>query len=125
MVGVMLQAIPSFHAVFSEKGFFVPANTYETQVVNTKHCTALHYDRNCFSSQLEISQRRNSRHWRVATELERILFHLSTRELSFYTIHVMIHWKLDAKNRQLFDNRQRAVHSNQQNEQVNRRPSID
>ena len=48
MAAIMLQAIPSFYAKFSEKSLFISANTYEKYIVCKDYCIAHHDDKTCF-----------------------------------------------------------------------------
>ena len=43
----MLQAIPSFHAKFLERGLFISATTYEKYIFCNDNCIAHHDDKTC------------------------------------------------------------------------------
>ena len=47
MADVMLQVIPSFQTIFSEKSLSISANTYEKYIVSKKYCIARHDDKMC------------------------------------------------------------------------------
>ena len=48
MAAIMLQPIPRFYAIISEKSLFISANTYENYIVCKKYCIAHHNDKTCF-----------------------------------------------------------------------------
>ena len=68
-------------------------------------------------TQLHISLYINKRHWRVATEIGRILFDMSKRGLSMYAFQVTIRWENFCPEWTLVDNVQRAVFLNKEAKQ--------
>ena len=93
MAAIMLQTIPSFYAKFSEKTLFISSTTFEKYIVCKEYCIAHHDDKTCFLPACKYHIILLGNVEELLKKLGYILFHLSTRGLSVYTIQVSIQWK--------------------------------
>ena len=124
MAAVKLQAIPSFYTIFSKNSLFISANTHEKYIVSKEYFFAGHDDKMCFLPNCRY-------HIILIGNIKELLQKLDVFCFNYqhvdclYTLF-MYHFKdkIVIKSGQIFDNLQRAVHSNQQNIGVKRMPSI-
>ena len=93
--------------------------------MSTEDCIARHYDKMCFLPNCRYHNNLigNIRHLRQT--LDAFYFNYQHVDCLYTLFKYRFKGKIDIKSGQLFDNLQRAVHSNQQNRGVDRMPSIE
>ena len=109
MAVVVLQAIPSFFAEYSQKCMFISSNTYEKFIVCNDYCEAFHNDKTCLVSHCKF-------HIILLGNLQELLKKLDTFCFTYkhvdclYTLFkYRFSGKVIAKSGKVFDNVQRAV----------------
>ena len=124
MAAIMLQSIPSFYTIFSEKSLFISASAYEKYIVCKDYCIAHHNDKTCFLPACK-------NHIILLGIVEELLKKLDTFCFTYqhvdclYTLfEYRFSGKVFAKSGQVFDNLQRAVDFNQGNKGKDIMPSI-
>ena len=124
MAAIMLQTIPSFYAIFSEKCHFISAKTYEKHIVCKDYCIAHHDDKTCSLPACDY-------HIILFGEIEELLHTLDTFCFTYQHVDCLytlfkyrFSGELFAKSGNVFDNVQRAVSFNQRNKGVDKMPSI-
>ena len=120
----MLQAIPSFHAKFSENNLFFPATTYEKYIDCKDYCIAYHDKKTCFLPTCKY-------HIVVLGEIEELLNELGTFCFTYQHVDCLytlfkhrFSENVIAKSRQVFDKVQRAVDFNNRDKGVERMRSL-
>ena len=123
MAAIMLQAIPSFCAKFSEKSLFTSANTYEKYIVCKEYCIAHHDDKTCFSPNCRY-------HIILLGEIEELLHKLDTFCFTYQHVDCLytlfkyrFNGKIIAKSGNVFDNVQRAISFNKRKKGLEKMPS--
>ena len=126
MAGVMLQAIPSFYAKYSEKSIFVSATKYEQYLVCKEYCVAEHNDATCFSKNCKY-------HLLLVADkdvkllMEKLDTFCFTYQFvdCFYTLFkYRFSGRVITKNGNVFDLVQRAINFNRSSKAVDRMPSV-
>ena len=124
MAAVMLQAISSFFAEYSEKCLFSSSNTYKKYIVCNDYCVVFHNDKTCFLSNCQF-------HIILLGNVEELLKKLDTFCFTYqhvdclYTIFkYRFSGKVIARSGQVFENVQRAIDFNHRNKGMDRNASI-
>ena len=87
MARIKMQAIPSFHVKFSKKNYFDSTIKNEQYILSKEYFIANHDEKNAFY----LNAANTHWHWRVATEIGLIKFHLPTRGPYVHFFQVSIH----------------------------------
>ena len=124
MAAIMLQSIPSFYAIISEKSLFISATTYEKYIVCKDYCIAHHNEKTCFlpAGKNHIVLLRNVQE--LLKKLDSFCFTFQHVDCLYTLFNYRFSGKGNAKSGQVFDNVQRAVDFNHRNKGVDRMPSI-
>ena len=124
MAAVMLQVIPSFYTNYSKNSLLISANISEIYVMSKEYCIAGHDDKMCFlpNCRYHIILTGNINDW--LQKLDSFCFNYQHVDCLYTLFKYRFNGKIVIKKGQLFDNLQRAVHSNQQNRGLERMPSI-
>ena len=119
----MLQMIPRFFTNCSKNNFFNSANTYEKFILGKKYCIASHDDKMCFlpNCRYHIILIGNNKY--LLQKLDAFCFNYQHLDCLYTLFKYRFMGKFVVKCGELFDNLQRAVHFNQQNRGVDRKPS--
>ena len=124
MAAVMLQVIPSFYKKYSEDSRFIFANTNENYIVSKEYCIALHDDKMCFLPNCRYHIILIDNIKELLQKLDAFCFNYQQVDCLYTLFKYRFSGKIVIKSGQLFHNLQRAVHFNQQNRGVGRKPSI-
>ena len=124
MAAVMLQVIPSFYTNYSKDSLFISANTYEKFIVSKEYCIARHDDKMCFlpNSRYHIILKGNI--LELLLKLVAFCFNYQHVDCLYTFFKYRFIGKIVIKSGQAFDILHKAVHFNQQNTGVERKPSI-
>ena len=124
MAAIMLQTLPSFYAIFSEKGLFISSKTYQKYIVCKDYCIAHHDDKTCSLPACNY-------HKILLGEIEELLHKLDTFcftyqhvECPYTQFKYRFGGKVIAKSVNVFDNVQRAISFTQRNRGLNKMPSF-
>ena len=124
MVAVMLQVILGFFTNYSKNCLFISANTYEKFIVSKEYCFAGHNDKMCFLPNCKNHIILLGNIKELLQKLDAFCFNYQHVDCLYTLFKYHFNGKIVIKSGQLFDYLQRAVHSNQQNRGVERKPSI-
>ena len=122
MAAVMIPAIPSFFAEYSEKVLFISSNTYKKYIVCNDYCLAFHNDKTCFVSNCKFHNIGNIEE--LLKKLDSFCFTYQHVDCLYTFFKYCFSGKVFAKSGQVFDDVQRAVDFNQKNKGMDRKPSI-
>ena len=122
MASVMLQVIPSISTNYSKNSLFISADTYEKYIVSKEYCTARH-DKTCFLPNCSYHVILIGNIKELLQNLDAFCFNYQHVDCLYRLFKYRFSGKI-VKSGQLFDNLQRAVHSNHQNRGVDRMASI-
>ena len=124
MAVVILKVIPSFYTKFSKNSFFISATIHEKYIVSKEYCIARLDDKMCFLPNCRYHIVLIGDIKELLQKLEAFCFNYQHVDRLYTFFKYQFSGKIVLKSGQLFDNLQRAVHSNQQNRGVDRMPSI-
>ena len=124
MAAVMLQVIPSFYTNYSKDSLFISANTYEKFIVSKEYCIAHHDDKMCFLPNCRYHIILKGNILELLLKLDAFCFNYQHVDCLYTFFKYRFIGKIVIKSWQAFDNLQTAVHFNQQNTGVERKPSI-
>ena len=116
--------IPSFYTNYSKNSLFIFANTYEKYIVSKEYCIARHDDEMCFLPNCRYHIFLIGNIKELLQKLDAFCFNYPHVDCLYTLFKYHFSGKIVLKSGQLFDNLQRAVHFNQQNRGVDRKPSI-
>ena len=119
----MLQVTPSFDTNYSKNSLFISANIYQNYIVSKEYCIAHQDDRMCFLPNCSYHILLICNNKELLQQLDAFCF--NNQHVDCLYTHFKYHFsgKIVVKSGQLFDNLQKAVHSNQQNRRLDRMPS--
>ena len=124
MAAIMLEAIPSFFAEYSEKSLFFCATTYEKYIVCNDYCVASHNDKTCFVPNCKFHIILLGNVQELLKKLDTFCFTYQHVDCLYTLFKYRFSGKVFAKSGQVFDNVQRAVDFNLRNKGVDKMPSI-
>ena len=124
MAAVMLQVISSFYTKYSKNSLFISANTYEKFIVSREYCIARHDNKMCFLPKCRYHMILIGNIKDLLQKPDAFCFNYQHVECLYTLFKNRFSGEIVIKSGQLFNNLQRAVHSNQQNRGVDRMPSI-
>ena len=124
MTAVKLQVIPSFYTIFSQNSLFISSKTYEKFIVSKEHCIARHDDKMCFLPNCRYHMILIANIKEMLQNLDAFCLNYQHVECLYIPFKYRLSGKIVVKSGQLFDNLQRAVHFNQQNKGLDRKPSF-
>ena len=124
MTVVMFQVIPSFNTKYSKNSLFFSANTYEKYIVSKEYCIACHDDKMCFLPNCRYHSILIGNNKELLQKLDAFCFNYQHVDCLYTILKYRFSGKIVVKSGELFDNLQRAVHFNHQNEGGDRLSSI-
>ena len=124
MAAVMLQAIPTFFAEYSEKCLFISSNTYKKFMLCNDYCVSFHNDKTCFVSNCEFHIILPGNVEELLKKFDKFCFTYQHVDCLYTLFNYRLSGKVIAKSGQVFDNLQRAVDFNYRNKGEDRMPSI-
>ena len=119
----MLQVTPSFDTNYSKNSLFISANIYQNYIVSKEYCIAHHDDRMCFLPNCSYHILLICNNKELLQKLDAFCFNNQHVNCLYTHFKYRFSGKIVVKSGQLFDNLQKAVHSNQQNRRLDRMPS--
>ena len=125
MAAVMLQAIPTFFAEYSEKCLFISSNTYKKFMLCNDYCVAFHNDKTCFVSNCEFHIILLGNVEELLKKFDKFCFTYQHVDCLYTLFKYRLSGKVIAKSGQVFDNLQRAVDFNYRSKGEDRMPSIE
>ena len=123
MAAVMLQAIPSFFAAYSEECLFISSNTYKKYIVCSDYCVAYHNEKTYFVSNCKFHIILHGNVEELLKKLDKFCFNYQRVDCQYILFKYRFRRKVIAKSGQVFHNVQRAVDFNHRNKGLDRMPS--
>ena len=112
MQAVMLQVIPSFYTGYSKNSLFIPANTFEKNIVSEEYCIARHDDKMCFLPNCSDHFILIGNIKELLQKLDAFYFNYQHVDCLYTLFEYRFSGKVVVKSGKFFDNPQRAVHFN-------------
>ena len=109
MADVMLQAVPSFFAEYSEKCLVISSNTYKKYVVCNYYCVSFHNKKTCFVSNCKFHIILLGNVEELLNNLDLFCFTYQHVDCLYTLFKYRFSGKVIAKSGQVFDNVQRAI----------------